>query len=139
MLRDRGLCERFRCGQVECRVALCAGVQVCSLCLTPRRTPSPSAPLTPSPPHPPHPQVLGTVEGKEGLLHALQAAIQRDGMLALQLRLLLQAGAAAPGGTSGAPGPGPGAGAGAGSAAPVAGPGAGGGGLNGPTAQAQAP
>ncbi|KAG2445384.1 hypothetical protein HXX76_000006 [Chlamydomonas incerta] len=56
-------------------------------------------------------QVLGTVEGKEGLLHALQGAIQRDGMLALQLRLLLQAGAtpaASGAGAAAAQGGGPG-------------------------------
>ncbi|GIM14329.1 hypothetical protein Vretimale_17214, partial [Volvox reticuliferus] len=49
-------------------------------------------------------QVLGTDDGKDGLLHALQAACLRDGTLAMQLRLLLQsltAGAGAPGGSGG--------------------------------------
>ncbi|GLC69098.1 hypothetical protein PLESTF_000789000 [Pleodorina starrii] len=46
-------------------------------------------------------QVLGTDDGKEGLLHALQAACQRDGTLGMQLRLLLQSAAAAAGGGGG--------------------------------------
>lgn len=33
-------------------------------------------------------QVLGTVEGKEGLLAALQEAVGQDSTLALQLKLL---------------------------------------------------
>ena len=41
------------------------------------------------PPAPPAPQVLGTVEGKEGLLVALQEAARQDSTLALQLKLLL--------------------------------------------------
>lgn len=34
-------------------------------------------------------QVLGTAEGKEGMLKALQAAVQQDPVLALQIKMLL--------------------------------------------------
>ena len=35
------------------------------------------------------PQVLGTAEGRDGLLTALQGAMQRDSVLALQMKMLL--------------------------------------------------
>lgn len=34
-------------------------------------------------------QVLGTSEGKEGLLKTLQAAAKKDSVLAMQLRMML--------------------------------------------------
>ena len=52
-------------------------------------------------------QVLGTAEGKEGLLRSLQSAARRDPVLAMQLRMMLNeagtAGNSSPGG-GGSPG-----------------------------------
>ncbi|KAG2485379.1 hypothetical protein HYH03_015868 [Edaphochlamys debaryana] len=56
--------------------------------------------------------VLGSVEGQEGLLRALQEAMGRDASLGLQLRMLLQAGAGGGGGGAAVGGAGAGAGAG---------------------------